>query len=489
MSEQAQHCASPDHSQVSTCRQTDDHAGSGKLHIAIIGSGSAAFAAAIRASERGARVSMIEHGTLGGTCVNVGCVPSKIMLRAAAVAQTRRHSQFDDGISPGSPRIHRKALLAQQQLRVEQLRQSKYQSILDQHDDIRLLTGSARFVDATTLAIQAAADQAQTLKFDRCLIATGSSPAIPDIPGLAHTPYWTSTAALSASELPEQLIILGAGVVACELGRLGVRVTLLARSSLLSRYDAAIGEIISRRFHAEGMVVREHCSAEMIEHTAGQFRVHIGNESLTADQLLVATGRTPNTSMLELHRAGIDTVPGKAIAVDAQLRTASKHIFAAGDCTSLPEYVYVAAAAGTRAAINMTGGAAELDLRAMPAVVFTDPQVATAGLSERQARDLGLAIKTRSLPLQHVPRALANFVTDGCIKLITASDSGRLLGAQVVADNAGDVIQTAVLAIHQHMTITELADLMFPYLTMVEGLKLAAQTFCKDISQLSCCAG
>ncbi|MEO6922828.1 MAG: FAD-dependent oxidoreductase, partial [Bryocella sp.] len=176
---------------------------------------------------------------------------------------------------------------------------------------------------------------------------------------------------------------------------------------------------------------------------------------------------------------------------DAQMRTNVPNVYAAGDCTDLPQFVYVAAAAGTRAAINMTGGIAALDLTTMPAVVFTAPQVATVGLSESAAQHAGIETESRVLGLDNVPRALANFDTRGFIKLVARADGDglRLIGAQVVAEGAGELIQTAALGIHAGMTVEQLADQLFPYLTMVEGLKLAAQTFHKDVTQLSCCAG
>ncbi|EIX9647860.1 FAD-dependent oxidoreductase, partial [Klebsiella pneumoniae] len=210
---------------------------------------------------------------------------------------------------------------------------------------------------------------------------------------------------------------------------------------------------------------------------------------LRADKLLVATGRTPNTRSLALEAAGVAVNAQGAIVIDKGMRTSSPNIYAAGDCTDQPQFVYVAAAAGTRAAINMTGGDAALDLTAMPAVVFTDPQVATVGYSEAEAHHDGIETDSRLLTLDNVPRALANFDTRGFIKLVIEEGSGRLIGVQAVAPEAGELIQTAVLAIRNRMTVQELADQLFPYLTMVEGLKLAAQTFSKDVKQLSCCAG
>lgn len=178
-----------------------------------------------------------------------------------------------------------------------------------------------------------------------------------------------------------------------------------------------------------------------------------------------------------------------AIVIDQGMRTSVPHIYAAGDCTDQPQFVYVAAAAGTRAAINMTGGDDALDLSAMPSVVFTDPQVATVGYSEAEAHHDGIETDSRMLTLDNVPRALANFDTRGFIKLVVEEGSHRLLGVQAVAPEAGELIQTAAIAIRAGMTVQTLADQLFPYLTMVEGLKLAAQTFSKDVTQLSCCAG
>ena len=208
-----------------------------------------------------------------------------------------------------------------------------------------------------------------------------------------------------------------------------------------------------------------------------------------SDRLLVATGRQPNTAGLGLESIGVKTERNGAVIVDDHLRTSVEHVYAAGDCTSQPQFVYVAAAGGTRAAINMLGGDAVLDLSAMPAVVFTDPQVATVGLTEAAARKQGLAVDSRTLTLDNVPRALANFETQGFIKLVAEAPGGRLLGAQILAAEAGEIIEIAALAIRQRMTVQQLADTMFPYLVMAEGLKLCAQTFSMDVTKLSCCAG
>jgi mercuric reductase len=464
-----------------------------RLHVAVIGSGGAAMAAALKAVELGARVTLIESGTLGGTCVNTGCVPSKIFIRAAQVAHLRRGSPFDSGITATAPVIDRVALLAQQQARVEQLRKAKYENVLASNPAITVLHGEARFRDESSLVVRLNEGGERTLPFDRCLIATGARSIIPPIPGLNQTAYWTSTEALASEVIPGRLAVIGSSVVAVELAqafaRLGSHVTLLARSTLFARDDPGIGEAVTAVFRAEGIEVLEYTQASHISHDSGGFQLTTDQRELTVDRLLVAAGRAPNTSELALEAAGVALDTRGAVIVDATMRTSAKHIYAAGDCTDQPQFVYVAAAAGTRAAINMAGGQISLDLSTMPAVVFTDPQVATVGYSELQARRAGIETDSRTLPLENVPRALVNFETRGFIKLVVVSGSGRLIGVQAVAAEAGELIQTAAIAIRAGMTVDELAGQLFPYLTMVEGLKLAAQTFSKDLRQLSCCAG
>ena len=467
--------------------------GERQLYIAVIGSGGAAMAAALKAVEQGAKVTLIERGTIGGTCVNVGCVPSKIMIRAAHIAHLRRESPFDGGVAATVPAIDRRKLVAQQQARVDELRHAKYEGILDGNPAITVLHGEARFKDNQNLVVRLNDGGEHVVAFDQCLLATGASPAVPPIPGLKESPYWTSTEALVSDAIPERLAVIGSSVVALELAqafaRLGSQVTILARSTLFFREDPAIGEAITAAFRAEGIKVLEHTQASQIAHVDGEFVLTTGHGELRADKLLVATGRTPNTRSLALEAAGVAVNAQGAIVIDKGMHTSTPHIYAAGDCTDQPQFVYVAAAAGTRAAINMTGGDAAINLTAMPTVVFTDPQVATVGISEAEAHLKGIETDSRLLTLDNVPRALVNFDTRGFIKLVIEQGSGRLIGVQAVAPEAGELIQTAVLAIRAQMTVQELADQLFPYLTMVEGLKLAAQSFFKDVKQLSCCAG
>jgi mercuric reductase len=462
------------------------------LNIAIIGTGGAAMAAAITAAERGATVTLIERSTIGGTCVNIGCVPSKIMIRAAHFAHARTTSPFDAGITATAPKVNRQLLLAQQQARVEELRIGKYEAIIANHANLTLLRGEARFCDAKTLQVTLADGEVRSVMFDRALIATGARAAIPPIPGLTGTPYWTSTEALVSETIPTTLLVVGSSVIAAELAqaysRLGSRVTLVARGTLFSREDPAIGDTLAQVFADEHIRVLKQTQIHSVAHADEEFVLQTSAGELRCDKLLIATGRAPNTETLNLDAIGVRTGSDGTIAVNEHLQTSAAHIYAAGDCTDQPQFVYVAAAAGSRAAKNMTGGEATLDLRSMPAVVFTDPQIATVGLSESHAHLKGIETYSRVLALENVPRALVNFDTRGFIKIVAEAGSGNLLGVQAVAAEAGELIQSAALAIHHHMTVDELAGQLFPYLTMVEGLKLCAQTFSKDVKQLSCCA-
>jgi len=463
------------------------------VHIAVIGSGGGAMAAALKAAELGATVTLIERGTIGGTCVNVGCVPSKILIRAAHIAHLRRDSPFDAGLSATPAIVDRPRLLSQQQGLVDELRHAKYEGILAGIPAITVMRGEARFKDGHTLAVEPAEGGERLVSFDRCLVATGASAAIPPVPGLADTPYWTSTEALVSDRIPPRLAVIGSSVVAVELAqafaRLGSQVTILARHTLLFGEDQAIGDAVTEAFRAEGITVLTQTQAARVTFENGEFNLTTNSGEVRADHLLVATGRAPNTAGLGLAQIGVALDARGGVVVDDHMRTSAPDIYATGDCTDQPQFVYVAAAGGTRAAINMTGGDAALDLTAMPAVVFTDPQVATVGLSEAEAHRRNIETDTRTLSLDAVPRALVNFETRGFIKIVAEAGSGRLLGVQAVAAEAGELIQTAAMAIRARMTVHDVADQLFPYLTMVEGLKLAAQTFTKDVSQLSCCAG
>ncbi len=462
--------------------------------LIVIGTGGGGMAAAIRGAEQGARVAIIEAGTIGGTCVNIGCVPSKTLIRAAEQAHRADHSAFA-GVRTLTVGIDWPAIRAQKDALVEQLRQEKYIDVLAAYpDQITLIRGWARLTPDRQVAVGDRILSARAI-----VIATGARPRILPIPGVEETGVLDSTSAMDLERLPGSMIVIGGRAVALELGqlfaRLGVRVTILQRSPrLLPEHEPEISEALTRYLQDEGLRVvtgvRIHALHREGEKKVVEAEVHGQVFTMKADAILMAAGREPNSRGMGLEEAGIELDDGGFIIVDEHLRTSAAGVYAVGDVTTLPKFVYTAAAAGGVAASHALGDAnARLDLIGMPAVVFTDPAVAVAGLTEAQAREQGYEVAVSVLEMKHVPRALAAFDTRGLIKLVADPDADQLLGAHILAPEAGEMIQAASLAIRFGIPLSSFRDALFPYLTNVEGLKLAALAFEKDPAKLSCCAG
>jgi mercuric reductase len=465
---------------------------SSDFDLLVIGGGSGGFAAAITASGLGKRVGMINGGTIGGTCVNIGCVPSKALIRAAEAWHTAGHHPFK-GATTTQANLDWATIRAEKDALVGSLRQSKYVDVLAAYPDVTFIEGYAAFREDGSVRV---GDRHYTA--DRYVIATGAHPRMLPIPGIEDAEPLNSTTLMDLAELPESLIILGGRAVALELGqtmaRLGVNVLMLQRSTrLIPDHEPEIGRAIQDYLEREGMGVITGVQVERLSRQGNTRIVHarvMGQQrEFRADQIFMALGREANTKGLGLERVGVETDKDGFITVNPYQQTTNPKIFAVGDVTTNPELVYVAAAAGGIAAQNALIGAQKpLDLSALPQVVFTDPQIATVGLTEQQARKAGYEIRTSTVTLDHVPRALAARDTRGLIKIVAETGTGRILGVHVIAAEGGEVIQTATLAVKFGMTIDDMTSTLFPYLTQVEGLKLAALTFDKDVTMLSCCA-
>lgn len=460
----------------------------------VIGSGSAAFSAAIEARRGGARVAMIERGTVGGTCVNIGCVPSKTLLRASDLHHKAMSNPFQ-GLRTGAQSPDLTRVIHEKDRLVEDLRQKKYLDLIPEYD-IDLIRGEARFLDRERVGVGD-----RVIKGGRYLIATGARPRVPKIPGLADVDYWTSTSALNQTTCPKHLLIMGSGYIALELGQMfrhwGAEVTLMQRGPvLMPSYDVEVRETVAAVLKESGITVLTGVTYHRVMRREGATGVEITvngeSRTVTGDALLVAAGRDPNTESLNLDAAGIQRGGRGEPVVNATLQTTNSRVYAAGDVTLGPQFVYVAAYEGKLAAQNalaLSDVVQTVDLNVVPAVTFTDPSLASVGLSEESAKALGLDVKTSVLPLEAVPRALANRETRGVFKMVAERDSGRIRGVQIVAENAGEVIYAATLAVKFGLSISDLKDTLAPYLTMAEGMKLAALTFDSDVSKLSCCAG
>jgi mercuric reductase len=466
--------------------------GGEQYDLMVIGGGSAAFAAAIKGAELGAKVAIVEAGTIGGTCVNIGCVPSKTLIKAAELCYRSAYPKFE-GLTACPPPSDWQRVVQQKDELVAALRQGKYVDVMKVYPNITLIRGRAKLEGGRVVTVNG-----RSYTPGKVLVATGSLPWAPPIPGLKEAGYVDSTEALSLPKLSASLLIIGAGAIGLELGQLfarfGVRAMIIeAGPHVAGGEEPEIGKALTEYLAGEKVRVCTNVKIKRVERNRGEYRVHADiegkPETCVAEQLLVATGRRPNTADLGLAEAGIQTGPRGEIAVNEHLQTANPDIYGAGDCIGDPMYVYVAGYAGGLAAENaLTGAGRVYDLSALPHVIFTDPQVASVGLTEAAARAQGKRVKTAVLHLKDVPRALAARDTRGLFKLVAEEETGKLLGAHVVADQAGEVIQAATLAVKFGLRIQDLTETFHPYLTMVEGLKLAALTFQKDVSKLSCCA-
>lgn len=460
--------------------------------LLIIGSGAAAFSSAIKAIEYGAKVGMIERGTVGGTCVNIGCVPSKTLLRAGEINHLSKDNPFI-GLQTSAGEVDLASLITQKDKLVNELRNQKYMDLIDEYN-FDLIKGEAKFVDASTVEVNGA-----KLSAKRFLIATGASPSLPQISGLEKMDYLTSTTLLELKKIPKRLTVIGSGYIGMELGQLfhhlGSEITLMQRSErLLKEYDPEISESVEKALIEQGINLVKGATFERVEQSGEIKRVYVtvngSREVIESDQLLVATGRKPNTDSLNLSAAGVETGKNNEILINDFGQTSNEKIYAAGDVTLGPQFVYVAAYEGGIITDNAIGGLnKKIDLSVVPAVTFTNPTVATVGLTEEQAKEKGYDVKTSVLPLDAVPRAIVNRETTGVFKLVADAETLKVLGVHNVSENAGDVIYAASLAVKFGLTIEDLTETLAPYLTMAEGLKLVALTFDKDISKLSCCAG
>lgn len=471
-----------------------------KVDLAIIGSGGAAFAAAIRASGLGRSVVMIERGTFGGTCVNTGCVPSKALIAAGQA----RHVAADagtrfPGIATSAGPVDLAALVAGTQDLVDELRAEKYAAVAKAHG-WRVMHGQATFAgtpQTPVLQVTGPEGRVEVVEAAHYLIATGARAWAPPIEGLADVGYLTSTTAMGLSHVPDSLLVLGGGYVAMELAqvfaRLGSSVTMLVRSRLASKEEPEVSTALEAVFADEGIRVvrRARIQAVTRDQLAGQVvaTATVGGavQQYRADQILVAMGRRPVTEGLNLTAIGVKTGSVGEVTVTDWFQSTNPRVWAAGDVTGHPEFVYVAARHGQIVVDNAFNHADRpVDYTHLPRVTFTSPAVGAVGMTEAQVVAAGIRCDCRVLPLSQVPRALVNRDTRGFIKIVIDADTQRILGITAVAVDAGELAATGVHLLGT--TITEVADSWAPYLTMTEGLRIAAKSFTTDVSLLSCCA-
>lgn len=464
-----------------------------KFDLLIIGGGAGGFGAAIRANELGAKTAMVNSGLpVGGTCVNVGCVPSKTLLYAGEVLHLAKHHGVP-GIELDIKKFDFKKVVQDEISLVETLRKEKYEKVLQSLPGVTFYEGKARFVSKNEMVVNR-----QTLHSERFVIAAGSTATVPPIDGISETGFVTHIEALRLSEQPKDLIIIGAGPLGLEFAqmyaRFGTKVTLLKRSvPLLPISEEELAEQLVRIFEQEEITVKRGLEFRSARKENGEkvitYLLDGKEEQVSADEILLAAGKTPNTSGIGLDNAGVETDKRAAIIVNEFLQTSQPHIFAAGDVAVLPLRLEITAAhEGTLAAENaLTGSQKGIDYDTVPFTVFTDPQFAGVGPTEEELiKRLG-ACSCRTLSFESVPKGIITRRTEGLIKMVIHPETRRIHGVHILSPYAGELIAEAMMLVRNKNTIDDVVDSLPMFPTLSEAIKLVALSFTKDISGLSCC--
>ena len=460
--------------------------------LVIIGSGSAAFAAALKAAEREAKVAMVEKGTIGGTCVNVGCVPSKNLLRAGEIRYYDSNRDFP-GIRPGRTTMDFRRIIQQKDQIVRGLRKEKYSDVLRSLPSAKLFHGKARFVSKTRVKVDGI--NVDGRKF---VVASGSSPRIPQIPGIDKVDFLTNVEALSLKDRPDSMVILGGRALGLEFAQMyahmGTKVTIFQRSArIIPEEEPAVSDALRHYLEEEGIRIKTGVQIRQVDEKNGekivvaetngrQFEVH-------GDELLMATGRDPNTKDLGLEVIGVKLRENGAVKVNREMRTTANNVWAAGDVIGEPMLETIAAKEGATAAENaLQGTHRKIDLLPVPRAVFTSPQVASVGLTEKEAEEQGYDCACRTVEMSKVPKAITIRETRGLIKMVAEARTGRVLGVHILGENAADIIHEGVLAVKYKLTIDDLIDTVHVFPTLAESIKLVALSFRKNLDELSCCS-
>jgi mercuric reductase len=460
--------------------------------LVIIGSGSAAFAAALKAAEHDAKVAMVEKGTIGGTCVNVGCVPSKNLLRGGELRYYDTNRDFP-GIRPGRTTLEFRKLIEQKDQIVRGLRKEKYSDVLRSLPSTKLFRGKARFVSKTRVKVDGISVDGR--KF---IVASGSSPRIPHILGIDKVDYLTNVEALSLRDKPDTMVIVGGRALGLEFAQMyahmGTKVTVLQRSErIIPEEEPAISDSLRQYLEAEGIRIKTGVQVKRVGGKSGE-KIVVAEASgkefeVHGDELLMATGRAPNARDLGLEVVGVRLMEDGAVKVNREMHTTANNVWAAGDVIGEPMLETIAAKEGATAAENaLQGTHKKIDFLPVPRAVFTSPQVASVGLTEKEAEEGGYECACRTVEMSKVPKAVTIRETRGLIKMVADARTGRVLGVHILADNAADIIHEGVLAVKYKLTIDDIIDTVHVFPTLAESTKLVAISFRKNIEELSCCS-
>jgi dihydrolipoamide dehydrogenase len=450
-----------------------------ELDTLVVGAGPGGYVAAIRAAQLGQKVAIVDKGTLGGVCLNVGCVPSKAMIAAGHRFETAKHSD-DIGINAENVTVDFSKVQEWKAGIVKKLT-GGVEGLL-KGNKVEIISGEAYFVDNNTVRIMD--DKAsQTYKFNNCIVATGSRPI--EIPSFKFSKrVIDSTGALALTDIPKKMVVIGGGYIGTELGsayaNFGTEVTILeGAKDMLSGFEKQMTSIVKRRLKKKGVELFTEAMAQGVEEREDGVTVkfeHKGEaKTIDADYVLVTVGRRPNTDDIGLEQAGVELTDRGLIKIDKQCRTSQSNIFAIGDIVEGPPLAHKASYEGKIAAEVIAGEPSEIDYHGIPAVVFSDPELASVGYSEQEAKDEGIEVIAAKFPFGANGRALALNDADGFMKMITRKEDGLVIGAQIAGPNASDMISELALAIEAGMTAEDIALTIHPHPTLGEVTMEAAE--------------
>ncbi|MFU8869178.1 mercury(II) reductase [Natronococcus sp.] len=492
--------------------------------LVILGGGAAAFAAITEASRRDLSTAIVNTGLpIGGTCVNVGCVPSKHLLAVAENGASASENPFGAVKYPEEPTVDWVDALDGTDDLVEGFRQENYVDVAE-HFETDIYEGYGQLTDDTTIEVVDGADERARITGEKALVATGSSPWAPPIDGLDDVDYYTSETILEERDLPESIVMIGGGYIALEWGqvlhRVGVDMTILQRSErVLSGMEGQIGREMQRAFEEEGIEVitgNDFQRVRMLAADGGAEAVQSGvavetvvdgtERTVAGDALFVATGVQPNSEGIGLETVGVEMNDDGTVHVDEHFQTTNPDIYAAGDVIGEPELETVAAKEGNHAIKNAFGSAehssagrsserspreddegVSINYDAVPAVVFTSPEVAAVGTTELEYMDEHGACSCRTVQMEDVPRAKAVKNTDGLVQVVKHHETDEIVGVHMVGPRAADMIMEATLAVKFGLTVDDIIDTVHPFPTFSEAFKHACQAFRRDTSTMSCC--
>ena len=453
------------------------------VDVVVIGAGPAGYPCAIRLAQLGKKVTVIEKGIVGGVCLNVGCIPSKALIHASSTLDRMEHSSDMGFEVAGKTKVNMPKLIAWKETVVKKLT-GGVASLL-KANGCTLISGEAQFTGPKTLTVKTASGT-DTITFNTCVIATGSRPMKLPLPGfeIDQKRILDSTGALALSQLPKTMLCIGGGYIGLELGtvyaKLGTKVTVIeGTSNLLSGVDPQLTAVVEKKLRARGVEILLNAKVKSAKSSKDSVEVSFEDGGKTRTEkyetVLVTIGRTPNHEGLGLEKAGLKVDSKGFLTVGPQRQTSVPHIYAIGDIAGQPLLAHKGTKEGIVAAESIAGKKTAYDVLAMPAVIFTDPEIATVGLTEAEAKQQGFTITIGVFPMAANGRALTMGEPDGFMKMIGDSKTGRLLGVHVVGCEASNLISEAALAIEMGAQVEDLALTVHPHPTLGEVTMEAAE--------------